>query len=347
MAAPAWPTLQSIFGQDVTGSPYTYDIGRGPHWLIGGTTGSGKSVYINALAIVLMWKNTPETLRLSAIDPKFLEFARYNGLPFCPVDTIVNMGDAYGFMLYLTWLMDARNKLFAVAGVKQLTDFNSWVLTNSRRIDELERQYVFELGEAKLLPDGIDFEAAITLLREHGLRFDIPMPFWVHIIDEFADLIMQFGDIVDPLQRLAQKGRSAGISCIVATQRPSAEVFPGKIKANFPARIGLKTASSTDSWVMLDREGAQLLKGYGDSLLMLPDGTDPFPRIQGAFITDDELDSIFAHLKDTFGPPDPLDYKTLLVEMGKMEWEQEYNQETAMSRRHIVAPQKSRLGRFV
>lgn len=346
MAAELWPPLQSIFGQDLTGEPFTYDLARGPHWLIGGTTGSGKSVYINALLLALIWHNDPSTLRISAIDPKFLEFACYNDLPYCPIDTIVNMGDAFGFMLYLTWMMDARNKLFAVAGVKNLTEFNSWVPKNQRDIDGLERQYVIELSEAKLLPAGISHKDALVLLHEHGLRFNAPMAFWVLVIDEFADLIGQFADVADPLQRLAQKARSAGISVILATQRPSVDILPGKIKTNLSARIGLRVSSSGDSYVMLDRPGAEVLKGYGDSLIMLPDGTDPFPRIQGAFITDEEIDRIFTYLRDTFGTPKKLDYKTPLVAMGLMQWEEEYSEDVEMDKRHIIAPPRSRIGSF-
>ena len=265
--------LAVALGQDVAGSPVAVDLGRLPHLLIAGTTGSGKSACINAIISCLVFNNLPEQLNLVMIDPKKVELVRFNGLPHLIGEVEVEADRAVGVLRWLTAEMDRRYELFAKVNARNLNGYN-------RRA------------------------AGDELLRK--------LPYIVVLIDELADLMHTYpGDVERTLCRLAQMARATGIHLVVATQRPSTDVITGLIKANFPARLSFAVASSTDSRVILDSVGAEQLLGKGDGLFLSPEASGPL-RYQGIFIDDEEIDRIVefwvAHLPDDWEPiPCPWD----------------------------------------
>ncbi|MCU0519657.1 MAG: DNA translocase FtsK [Anaerolineae bacterium] len=248
-------------GLDVAGSPQVADLSRMPHLLVAGTTGSGKSIFIKALAASLIAHNTPEELKLIAIDPKMVELSHLNGLPHLlgSAETDVERG-----LRVLRWVaheMDERYKLFAKAVARNLDEYNA------------------RLARRRAVPDAEEEEEA-------------PLPRIVVLIDELADLMMSEPEETErTLTRIAQMARATGIHLVVATQRPSTDVVTGLIKANFPARISFATASGVDSRVIIDTPGAETLLGQGDMLFMPPDASAPI-RVQGCYISDDELEAL-------------------------------------------------------
>jgi S-DNA-T family DNA segregation ATPase FtsK/SpoIIIE len=259
--------LAVSLGRDVAGAPVVTDLGKLPHLLIAGTTGSGKSVCLNALITCLALNNTPEQLRLVMIDPKKVELIRFNGMPHLLGNVEVEPERVVGVLRWLTSEMDRRYEFFAAVGSKHLQDYN-------RRLQSGRRDQPGKIG--------------------HG-ESQKPLPYIAVFIDELADLMTMFpGDVESTLCRLAQMARATGIHLVVATQRPSTDVITGLIKANFPARASFAVASTTDSRVILDTVGAEHLMGKGDMLYLPPDVSAPL-RIQGCFVSDREIEAVVSH----------------------------------------------------
>lgn len=256
--------LAIALGHDVAGQAVAADLSRMPHLLIGGTTGSGKSVCIKSVTTCLVCNNTPEDLRLVMIDPKMVELIRFNGLPHLYGEVEVDLDRVVKVLRWVALEMDDRYKRFAEASARHLDDFNQ----------RMER------------------EKKPTLPRI------------VVLIDELADLMMLAPEAVEQLLcRIAQMGRATGIHLVVATQRPSTDVVTGLIKANFPARIAFATASQVDSRVILDMQGAETLLGDGDMLYLAPDAGHP-KRVQGCYVSPEELDRVTAFWRREVGPVD-------------------------------------------
>lgn len=262
--------LTLAVGRDVSGMPISVDLGKLPHLLIAGTTGSGKSVCINAFISCLVFNNPPERLRLIMIDPKKVELVRFDGLPHLIGKVEVEADRAVGVLRWLTAEMDRRYELFAKVGARNLNGYN-------RRARK----------------QGDDGE---------------PLPYIAVFIDELADLMHTYpGDVERTLCRLAQMARATGIHLVVATQRPSTDVITGLIKANFPARLSFAVASGMDSRVILDTVGAEHLLGKGDMLYLSPDASGP-ARIQGVFVSDKEVEQLVSYwqsMRPDFEPADP------------------------------------------
>ncbi len=276
--------LTIALGMDIAGQPVVADIGRMPHLLIAGTTGSGKSVGVNAMLLSMLYKATPEELRLILIDPKILELSVYEGIPHLLTPVVTDMKDAAQALHWCVAEMERRYRLMAALRVRNIEGLN-------RLVDEATAA-----GEAiddPLWPEEAE-DAAPELRR---------MPLIVVVIDELADLMMTFGKKVDQfIARIAQKARAAGIHLVLATQRPSVDVITGLIKANVPARMSYQVSSRIDSRTILDQGGAEQLLGYGD-MLFLPPGTSIPIRVHGAFVSDREVLDVVADWKAR-GAPD-------------------------------------------
>ena len=273
----ATSNLTIALGKDIAGNPVVADLARMPHLLIAGTTGSGKSVGINATILSLLYKADPNQVRLILIDPKMLELSIYEGIPHLLAPVVTDMRQAGHALNWAVAEMEKRYKLMSHLGVRNLAGYNN-------RIAEAEKK------EEKIPnPFSITPDAPEPLER---------MPQIVIIIDEFADLMMVVGKKVEELiARIAQKARAAGIHLILATQRPSVDVITGLIKANIPTRIAFQVSSKLDSRTILDQMGAETLLGLGD-MLYLPPGTGFPNRVHGAFVSDDEVHRVVSFLKE-------------------------------------------------
>ena len=272
--------LTLALGKDIAGVPVMADIGKMPHLLVAGTTGSGKSVSINAMLLSMLYKATPEELRLILVDPKMLELAVYDGIPHLLTPVVTDMKDAAQALNWCVAEMERRYQLMAALGVRNLGGYN-------KRIDAAE-----EAGEALASP-----------LPENDGEPLAKLPYIVVVIDEFADMMMIVGKKVEQLiARIAQKARAAGIHLLLATQRPSVDVITGLIKANIPARVAFQVSSKIDSRTILDQGGAEQLLGHGD-MLFLPPGTSMPMRVHGAFVSDEEVHAVAADRKSQ-GEPD-------------------------------------------
>ena len=268
-------------GKDIVGAPVVADLARMPHCLVAGTTGSGKSVGINAMILSLLYKADARDVRLILIDPKMLEMSVYEGIPhlLCPV--VTDMKQAGNALNWCVGEMERRYKLMSRMGVRQLSGFN-------RKIDEAA-----QAGQKIPNPFSLTPEEPEPLER---------MPFIVVVIDELADLMMVVGKKIEELiARLAQKARAAGIHLVLATQRPSVDVITGLIKANIPTRLSFQVNSKIDSRTILDQQGAEALLGQGDMLYLAP-GTGLPVRVHGAFVSDEEVHRVVQYLK-TQGEP--------------------------------------------
>lgn len=273
-----------VLGKDIAGAPVVVDLVKMPHLLVAGTTGSGKSVSLNAMLLSMLFKATPEQLRLILIDPKMLELSVYDGIPHLLTPVITDMKDAANALRWCVAEMDKRYKLMASLGVRNLAGFN-------QKVQDAAKQ-----GEPLLMPHSlvVDERSAKTALQ--------PLPTIVVIIDELADMMMVVGKKVEDLiARLAQKARAAGIHLIIATQRPSVDVITGLIKANIPTRIAFQVSSRVDSRTILDQQGAEQLLGHGD-MLYLPPGAGMPIRVHGAYVTDDEVHRVVAAWRSTAEP---------------------------------------------
>jgi S-DNA-T family DNA segregation ATPase FtsK/SpoIIIE len=279
--------LTLALGKSIGGSPVTADITRMPHVLVAGTTGSGKSVALNAMILSMIYKATPEQVRLIMIDPKMLELSVYEGIPHLLAPVVTDMKEAANALRWCVAEMERRYRLMASMGVRNLSGYNKKV----RDAEEGGTPLKDPLWQPTL-PD--EQEEAPDLQ---------PFPYIVVVIDEFADLMMIVGKKIEELiARLAQKARAAGIHLIVATQRPSVDVITGLIKANIPARIAFQVSSRVDSRTILDQMGAEQLLGHGD-MLYLPPGSALPERIHGAFVGDNEVHTVVRYLRQ-FGEPD-------------------------------------------
>ena len=274
--------LTVALGKDIGGQPVVADLAKMPHLLVAGTTGSGKSVGINAMILSLLYKSEPSKVRLIMVDPKMLELSIYEGIPHLLAPVVTDMKNAANALNWCVTEMDKRYKVMATVGVRNLAGFNKAVTEAEKAGSPLTNPF-------SINPD--DPEPLETL------------PHIVVIVDELADMMMVVGKKVEELiARLAQKARAAGIHLILATQRPSVDVITGLIKANVPTRIAFQVSSKIDSRTILDQMGAEALLGMGDMLYLAP-GTGLPVRVHGAFVADDEVHKVVEHLK-TLGPPD-------------------------------------------
>jgi S-DNA-T family DNA segregation ATPase FtsK/SpoIIIE len=269
-------------GKDIVGNPVVADLAKMPHVLVAGTTGSGKSVGINAMILSLLYKAEARDVRLLMIDPKMLEMSVYEGIPHLLAPVVTDMRQAAHGLNWCVAEMERRYKLMSKLGVRNLAGYNT-------KIDEAKAREEFIYNPFSLTPDSPE-----PLARE---------PHIVVVIDELADLMMVVGKKIEELiARLAQKARAAGIHLILATQRPSVDVITGLIKANIPTRIAFQVSSKIDSRTILDQMGAEALLGMGDMLYM-PSGTGLPVRVHGAFVSDEEVHRVVAYLKSQ-GEPD-------------------------------------------
>jgi S-DNA-T family DNA segregation ATPase FtsK/SpoIIIE len=283
--------LTLAMGKDISGTPMVADLGKMPHALVAGTTGSGKSVAINTMILSLLYKATPEQVRMIMIDPKMLELSVYEGIPHLLTPVVTDMKEASNALRWAVAEMERRYKLMSKMGVRNLAGFNQLIVDATAR-GEAIRDPMFQMLNP--LEEGEDY----PVLSE--------LPSIVIVIDELADMMMIVGKKVEELiARLAQKARAAGIHLILATQRPSVDVLTGLIKANVPTRISFQVSSRIDSRTILDQGGAETLLGNGD-MLFLPSGTSIPIRAHGAFVDDHEVHRVVEFLKQT-APPNYLD----------------------------------------
>ncbi len=274
--------LTLAMGKDITGHPIVTDLAKAPHMLVAGTTGSGKSVAINAMIVSLLYKATPEEVRLIMIDPKMLELSVYEGIPHLLAPVVTDMKLAANALNWCVGEMEKRYRLMSAVGVRNLAGFNQ------------------KLRDAQAAGKKIGNPFSLTPEAPEPLS---PLPMIVVVIDELADLMMVAGKKIEELiARLAQKARAAGIHLILATQRPSVDVITGLIKANIPTRVAFQVSSKIDSRTILDQMGAESLLGQGD-MLFLPPGTGYPQRVHGAFVADEEVHRVVEHLKQ-FGEPE-------------------------------------------
>ena len=277
--------LTLALGQDITGQPVVTDLAKAPHLLVAGTTGSGKSVGVNAMILSMLFKATPEDVRMIMIDPKMLELSIYEGIPHLLAPVVTDMKLAANALNWCVNEMEKRYRLMSFMGVRNLAGFNQ------------------KIAEAAARGEKIGSPFSLTPEDPEPLE---KLPFIVVVVDEFADLMMTAGKKIEELiARLAQKARAAGIHLILATQRPSVDVITGLIKANIPTRIAFQVSSKIDSRTILDQMGAENLLGQGD-MLFLPPGTGYPQRVHGAFASDNEVHRVVEYLKQ-FGAPDYID----------------------------------------
>lgn len=281
--------LALCLGKDISGQPVVADLARMPHLLVAGTTGSGKSVGVNAMILSLLYKATPEEVRLILVDPKMLELSVYEGIPHLLTPVVTDMKDAAAALRWCVAEMERRYRLMASLGVRNMAGFN-------RKVSDAAKQ-------------GEPLKDPLWKRPEVVLEGDVPeapdlgtLPAIVVVIDEFADMMMIVGKKVEELiARIAQKARAAGIHLLLATQRPSVDVITGLIKANIPTRISFQVSSKVDSRTILDQGGAEQLLGHGD-MLYLPPGTAVPERVHGAFVGDDEVHRVVADWKQRGTP---------------------------------------------
>ena len=267
--------LAMVLGKDIAGVPVVADLAKMPHLLVAGTTGSGKSVGVNVMILSLLFKSTPDDVRMIMIDPKMLELSVYEGIPHLLCEVVTDMKEAANALRWCVGEMERRYKLMSALGVRNLKGYNQKVLD------------AIEAGDPIKDPLWKDTDGMETEAPELG-----KLPAIVVVIDEFADMMMIVGKKVEELiARIAQKARAAGIHLVLATQRPSVDVITGLIKANIPTRMAFQVSSKIDSRTILDQQGAEHLLGMGD-MLYLPPGTSVPIRVHGAFVDDHEVHAV-------------------------------------------------------
>ena len=292
--------LTIALGHDIAGQPVIADLAKMPHLLVAGTTGSGKSVGVNAMILSLLFKSTPEEVRLILVDPKMLELSVYEGIPHLLTPVITDMKDAAAGLRWCVNEMERRYMLMSKLGVRNLAGFNKKVVDAANAGEPIQ--------DPLFNPDE-HFQAGLDVAVAPNLE---ALPYVVVVIDEFADMMMIVGKKVEELiARIAQKARAAGIHLILATQRPSVDVITGLIKANVPTRMAFQVSSKIDSRTILDQGGAEQLLGHGDMLYM-PPGSSMLTRVHGAFVDDDEVHRVVQSWKESSGP----NYIEGLIEMG-------------------------------
>ena len=274
--------LTIALGHDIAGTPIVADLGKMPHVLVAGTTGSGKSVGVNCMLVSLLYKATPDDVRLILVDPKMLELSVYDGIPHLLTPVITDMKDAANGLRWCVAEMERRYKLMSLLGVRNLAGYN-------RKVRDAEKAGT-PIDDPLWTPDPV-----LELTGEEQVAPALEtLPSIVVVIDEFADMMMIVGKKVEELiARIAQKARAAGIHLVLATQRPSVDVITGLIKANIPSRVAFSVSSKIDSRTILDQGGAEQLLGYGD-MLYLPSGSSTPTRVHGAFCSDDEVHRVVA-----------------------------------------------------
>jgi S-DNA-T family DNA segregation ATPase FtsK/SpoIIIE len=276
--------LALALGKNISGIPVVTDLDKMPHLLVAGTTGSGKSVALNAMILSLLYKSTASEVRMIMIDPKMLELSVYEGIPNLLSPVVTDMKEAANALRWCVAEMERRYKLMAKLGVRNISGYN-------RKVTE-----AIDKGQP------ISDPFYIPLTDEEEIPYLEKLPFIVVVIDELADMMMTTGKKVEELiARLAQKARAAGIHLILATQRPSVDVITGLIKANIPCRIAFQVSSKVDSRTILDQMGAEQLLGHGD-MLFLPAGTSNPERVHGAFVSDEEVHKVVGNLKSLGRP---------------------------------------------
>ncbi len=281
--------LTLALGKDIGGNSVVADLARMPHLLIAGTTGSGKSVAINAMVLSILYKTQPEQVRMIMIDPKMLELSVYEGVPHLLAPVVTDMREASNSLRWCVAEMDRRYALMSSLGVRNIGGYN-------RKVREAIESGKPIKDPTFRPPELFDEEKPV----EHPTL--TPLPFIVVVIDELADMMMIVGKKVEELiARLAQKARASGIHMILATQRPSVDVITGLIKANVPTRIAFQVSARVDSRTILDQQGAENLLGHGD-MLYLPPGTSLPVRVHGAFVADNEVHAVVRHLKKSGSP---------------------------------------------
>lgn len=282
--------LPIILGKDLSGRPLVADLAKMPHLLVAGTTGSGKSVAINAMIMSLLYKYTPAECRMIMIDPKMLELSSYDNIPHLMTPVVTEPGKAVVALKWAVKEMENRYRLMSHLGVRNIANFNAKILEALKEGKVLERR----------VQTGFDPETGKPVFE--SLPIDMQkMPFIVVIVDEMADLMLVAGkDIETSIQRLAQMARAAGIHIIMATQRPSVDVITGVIKANFPSRISFKVTSKIDSRTILGEQGAEQLLGMGDMLYM--GNSARILRVHGPFVDDKEVEKVTSFLRSTGVP---------------------------------------------
>jgi DNA segregation ATPase FtsK/SpoIIIE, S-DNA-T family len=296
-----WPKskarLPIALGKDVYGHPVIADLADMPHMLVAGSTGSGKSVCINAIIASLLYRFAPDQLRFVMIDPKVVELQQYNALPHLVVPVVT---DPKKVVLALRWVvneMEKRYQIFAKVGVRNIKSFNDRPKTPPKP-SEPELPLTSNKEKVEISSEGfaVELDEEIVVPRDEDIIIPDRLSYIVVIIDELADLMLVApADVEMAIARITQMARAAGIHCIVATQRPSVDVITGVIKANIPARIAFQVASKVDSRTILDQMGADKLLGKGD-MLYLPPGSAKLTRIQGVLITDEELQHVVDHI---------------------------------------------------
>ena len=267
--------LTVVLGKDIAGEPVTADLAKMPHLLVAGTTGSGKSVGVNAMILSMLYKAQPEDVKFIMIDPKMLELSVYEGIPHLLTEVVTDMKDAANALRWSVNEMERRYKLMSALGVRNLAGYNEKIAEAARMGRPIPDPY---------WKPGDSMDATHPVLKKE--------PYIVVLVDEFADLMMTVGKKVEELiARLAQKARAAGIHLVLATQRPSVDVITGLIKANIPTRIAFTVSSKIDSRTILDQGGAESLLGMGDMLYSAPNSTIPV-RVHGAFVRDEEVHAV-------------------------------------------------------
>jgi S-DNA-T family DNA segregation ATPase FtsK/SpoIIIE len=276
--------LPVALGKDIFGNPVDADLAKMPHLLVAGATGTGKSVFLNALLCSILTRKTPHELKLLLVDPKLLELSVYAGIPHLIADVVTNPKRASAALAGIVRKMEERYQLMAALGVRSIQQYN-------------------ERCQKELAAGNRSFRLKARPGEEEGIEVPFEkLPYIVVIIDELADLMVVCAkDVEESLQRLAQMARAAGIHLVLATQRPSVDVLTGVIKANFPARISFQVSSRTDARTILDQNGSEHLLGSGD-MLFLPPGTSKMQRLHGAFVTEEEVAKLARFLSDQGGP---------------------------------------------
>jgi len=277
--------LNLALGKDIGGHPVTVDLARMPHLLVAGTTGSGKSVGINAMICSLLYQYAPDQCRFIMIDPKMLELSVYDGIPHLLSPVVTEPGKAVVALKWAVREMEDRYRLMSQMGVRNITGYNQRLAEAGKRGEVLMRT----------VQTGFDADGK-PVHEDQPLSMD-PLPYIVVVVDEMADLMLVAGkDVEAAIQRLAQMARAAGIHLIMATQRPSVDVITGTIKANFPTRISFQVTSKIDSRTILGEQGAEQLLGQGDMLYMAGGGR--ITRVHAPFVSDEEVEDVVLHLKD-------------------------------------------------
>ena len=296
--ADAGSEIPIVLGKEASGKPLVADLTKMPHLLVAGSTGSGKTVCINAIIASLCYHSSPEDVRFIMVDPKIVEMKVYNDLPHMLIPVVTEPKKVPGALKWLLVEMERRYQIFSKVGVRNIAGFNAKILK-----DKEEREKA-QLLDAEMTAEERAALSSVQVPRDDD-ALEIPenkIPYIVCIIDELADLMMVAqADVETGIARLAQLARAAGIHLIIATQRPSVNVITGVIKANLPSRISFRVASYRDSQTILDGKGAEALIGRGD-MLFIPPGSSTFARAQGAFVSDDEINGIVDYLKIN-GPP--------------------------------------------